>query len=177
MRTLGIDWGEARIGLATSDPSGIIASPHGTIAEKDKGAQITRVVTLISELEVKRIVVGMPLELDGTEGPMAQMAGRYASKLAEVTGLPVIPWDERLSSAAAERHARLSHGGELRYRLRCWFWARNYEGSTVEHFKLQARDSKSAHASADRRFGSRKLATLLCARERSCQNKRKKRNF
>lgn len=114
MRTLGIDWGEARIGLATSDPSGIIASPRGTVAEKDKGAQITRVVSLISELEVERIVVGMPLELDGTEGPMAQMAGRYASKLEEVTGLPVIRWDERLSSAAAERAIREMGGGRRR---------------------------------------------------------------
>jgi putative Holliday junction resolvase len=114
MRTLGIDWGEARIGLATSDPSGVVASPHGTVAEKDKGAQITRVVSLISELEVERIVVGMPFELDGTEGPMAQMAGRYASKLAEVTGLPVIRWDERLSSAAAERAIREMGGGRRR---------------------------------------------------------------
>jgi len=114
MRTLGIDWGEARIGLATSDLSGMIASPHGALEEKDKGAQVNRVVTLIAELEIQRLVVGIPYELDGTEGPMAQMASRYADKLEETTGLPLIRWDERMSSAAAERAIREMGGGRKR---------------------------------------------------------------
>ena len=114
MRTLGIDWGEARIGLATSDFTGIIASPHSALEEKDKGAQVNRVVALIAELEIQRIVVGMPYELDGTEGPMAQMASRYADILEEKTKLPLIRWDERLSSAAAERAIREMGGGRKR---------------------------------------------------------------
>ena len=103
MRTLGVDWGEARIGLAMSDPMGIIASPHSTLEEKDKGAQVRRVVELVQSEGVERIVVGLPLELDGSAGPMAQMAEKYAQKLEELTGVEVIRWDERLTSVAAER--------------------------------------------------------------------------
>ena len=106
MRTLGVDWGEARIGLALSDPMGIIATPHGTLEEKDKGAQVRLVAQLVVDQDVQRIVVGLPLELDGTHGPTAQMAEKYAQRLEEVTGLQVHRWDERLTSAAAERTIR-----------------------------------------------------------------------
>ena len=106
MRTLGIDFGEARIGLALSDPTGTIAMPLETIETKDKGEQIRRVADRVTEREVTRIVVGLPLEMDGSKGPMAEMVDKFSDKLGGTVGLEVIRWDERLTSVAAERAVR-----------------------------------------------------------------------
>ena len=106
MRTLGIDFGEARIGLALSDASGTIAMPLETIETKDKGEQIRAIANRIAEREVERIVVGLPLEMDGTAGPMAEMVEKFSAKLETTVDLAVIRWDERLTSVAAERAVR-----------------------------------------------------------------------
>jgi putative Holliday junction resolvase len=98
---MGIDFGQARIGIALSDPTGLIATPRWVLAEKDKGQQIKKVVALIEEYEVEKVVVGIPYHMDGSIGPMAEIAEKYASKLASVCGLEVIRWDERLSSFEA----------------------------------------------------------------------------
>jgi putative Holliday junction resolvase len=103
MRTMGIDFGEARIGVAVSDEMGRIAMPFGVVAEKDKGEQIRRISTLIEEREVARVLVGIPYELDGAPGPMAQTAEKFAVKLESTTGMDVIRWDERFTSVAAQR--------------------------------------------------------------------------
>ena len=102
MRILGVDWGEARIGLALSDPTGTLATPLMTLHEKDKRAQIERVVDIAREHEVARIVVGIPYTLDGEEGHMARWARKYAEKLGRVSGLEVIGVDERFTSVAAD---------------------------------------------------------------------------
>jgi putative Holliday junction resolvase len=102
MRVMGIDFGEARIGVALSDPTGLIATPKLVLAEKDKGRQISRVVELIAEYEVAKVVVGIPFHMDGTPGKMAVMAEKYAAKLEAVSGVEVIRLDERLSSVEAE---------------------------------------------------------------------------
>ncbi|MDP6942643.1 MAG: Holliday junction resolvase RuvX [Myxococcota bacterium] len=106
MRTLGIDFGEARIGLALSDASGTIAMPLETIETKDKGEQIRVVADRITEREVERVVVGLPLEMDGTAGPMAEIVEKFSAKLEATVDLTVIRWDERLTSVAAERAVR-----------------------------------------------------------------------
>lgn len=106
MRTLGIDFGEARIGLALSDESGTIAMPLETIETKDKGAQIREVAERVTRREVKRIVIGLPLEMDGSAGPMAEMVEKFSSKLESTVGIEVVRWDERLTSVAAERAVR-----------------------------------------------------------------------
>lgn len=114
---LGLDWGEARIGVARSDLTGTIAIPHGVVAEKDKGAQVERVVALAQELGAARLVMGMPYQLDGTRGPMAEMADKVATKLERLTGLEVVRWDERLTSVAAQR-ALDAMGGKRKKRRR-----------------------------------------------------------
>lgn len=101
-RVLAVDFGEARIGLALSDPTGTIAAPLATIHEKDKGAQTRRVAEAAREHGVGKLLVGIPFHMDGSRGPMAEMAEKFARKLEKETGLPVVRWDERLSSAAAE---------------------------------------------------------------------------
>ena len=100
-RVMCIDWGAARIGLAVSDETQTLASPHSTLHDKDKGRQITKVVELARELSVVGFVVGLPLQLDGTEGDVARWSTRYSEKLARVSGLVVARIDERYSSLEA----------------------------------------------------------------------------
>ena len=76
MKTLGIDYGLARIGLAISDDTGVIAMPLETLSLKNPGEQTRAVMERVDERDVARIVVGMPLEMDGTAGPMAERAVR-----------------------------------------------------------------------------------------------------
>lgn len=108
-RVMGIDFGEARIGVALSDPTRTLASPLCVVATKDKGAQIRDVAALVAEHEVALIVVGMPFLLDGSAGTMVEIAGKFADKLGAVTGVPVVRRDERLTSVEAED--RLREGG------------------------------------------------------------------
>jgi putative Holliday junction resolvase len=105
---MGIDFGEARIGIALSDPTGLIATPKLVLAEKDKGRQISRTVELIVEYEAQKVVVGIPYHLDGSESAMANIAEKFATKLENVSGVEVIRIDERLSSVEAERIMKMT---------------------------------------------------------------------
>ena len=106
MRTLGLDFGAARIGVAVSDATGSIAMPHAVIHEKNQGEQIRQVLAFVASTGAERLVVGLPLQMDGAHGEMAETVERFAKKLEAVTGLPVHRWDERLTSVAAERSLR-----------------------------------------------------------------------
>jgi len=108
-RVLAVDWGEARIGLAVSDPTRTLASPYATLAEKDKGLQIKRVVALVVQLEIREVIVGMPLQMDGGATVTTRPAMKYAEKLASLVGVPVTLVDERLTSVTAL--ARLGEAG------------------------------------------------------------------
>lgn len=114
MRTLGLDWGEARVGVALSDPTGVVAMPHGVIHEKNKGDQTRAVVELVRETGSQRIVVGLPLHMDGSRSPSTDEAERFAAKLEATTGLEVVRWDERWTSVAAERALREMGGRRKR---------------------------------------------------------------
>ncbi|HXX40129.1 MAG TPA: Holliday junction resolvase RuvX [bacterium] len=102
-RVLGIDLGTKRIGLALSDPSGIIASPLATLAHRSMREDVERVATLCASHGVTSVVVGWPRNMDGTPGPAARQAETFAGRLRAQTGLPVELWDERLSTVAADR--------------------------------------------------------------------------
>ena len=106
MKTLGIDYGLARIGLAISDEMGVSAMPLETLSLKNPGDQTRAVMERVTERDVARIVVGMPLEMDGTAGPMAEQVEKFCLKLESLSACPVVRWDERLSSVAAERAVR-----------------------------------------------------------------------
>lgn len=87
-----------------SDPTRTIASPHGVVENGDPPEEPPRaLLDLLSETSPRRIVVGVPRHMDGTEGDMAREAIAFGEALEEATGIPVEGWDERLSSAAAER--------------------------------------------------------------------------
>jgi len=108
---MGIDFGLARIGVALSDPTRTLASPLTTVHEKDKGAQIRRVVALATEHEVAQVVVGIPYRLDGTVGDIAEVAEKFAAKLEATLDVPVARWDERFSSVTAEDALRVADTG------------------------------------------------------------------
>jgi putative Holliday junction resolvase len=109
-RVLGIDPGSVRVGLAVSDPEGIIAHPLDVIARETAAEAIA---IRVSELEIEEIVVGIPLRTDGSRGPEADEAESFAKALERKTNLPVARWDERLSTKQAERAMR-SGGADSR---------------------------------------------------------------
>jgi putative Holliday junction resolvase len=103
-RALGIDFGEARIGLAVSDELGMLAHPLETIVVKDTRDPLARVVQLATEKDVGHVVVGLPKNMDGTSGPAAEKARAFADKLRERLPCPIRLWDERLTTVAAQRY-------------------------------------------------------------------------
>ena len=104
-RILAIDYGRARHGLAMSDPNRIVASPFATIPAKGGPKAIFKAV---EDKEIGLIVVGLPLLLNGEKGEMALEVEVFVGKLKAETDIPIQLWDERLTSAQAERHLRTS---------------------------------------------------------------------
>jgi putative Holliday junction resolvase len=113
---MAIDWGERRIGLALSDPSGTIASPSGVIVRRPgKRAPVAELVRRATSLEARAIVMGLPLDGAGEDTPRATECRRVAAELARRTNLPVALLDERFTTAAALRGIR-NTGGKVRDR-------------------------------------------------------------
>lgn len=109
MKILGLDYGEARIGVAVSDSLGILATPLETVSEKDREKQLEAVAAAARENGAERLVFGLPIRMDGSRGHRAEYTEEFARELSERTGLPYDMWDERLSSA--EAHRVLETGG------------------------------------------------------------------
>jgi putative Holliday junction resolvase len=106
-RFLGVDYGERRIGLALSDPSGTIAQPlPALLRRRGKRPPLARLLALAQEHDVTAFVVGLPLDLKGEEGPRAAEVRRFAERLGARSGLPVHLRDERLTTVRAERLLR-----------------------------------------------------------------------
>ncbi|MBR2967254.1 MAG: Holliday junction resolvase RuvX [Clostridia bacterium] len=103
MRILAIDYGDSRIGLAVSDILGIIASPVGTIKSVGMRGDIDALSQKAHELGAQTIVLGLPLNMDGSEGERAEKTRKIGSVLTKVSGLPVEYVDERLTTVSAER--------------------------------------------------------------------------
>jgi len=106
MRALGVDVGERRIGLAVSDPSGLIASPLAVLRRAEGDDAVGEIVARADELGAKVIVVGMPVDLRGELGVAAQRIAEFVEALRARSPVPVETWDERLTSAAAARAMR-----------------------------------------------------------------------
>lgn len=114
-RILGLDPGERRIGVALSDPTGTIASPHSVI-DLRLADPATAVRAICEEYDVGLIVVGLPTGLSGTEGPSAAAARALGAKVSQAAGLPVEYQDERFTTVTAE--AALLEGGVRRDKRR-----------------------------------------------------------
>ena len=104
-RLLGLDLGEKTIGLALSDGALLVASPLETIKRRKFTQDAEALKAIVSEREVGGLVLGLPVNMDGSEGPRCQSTRQFARNLAQVAGidLPYAFWDERLSTAAVER--------------------------------------------------------------------------
>ncbi len=99
----GLDLGTKTIGLGISDPSLTIASPLLTIERTKFKADAAELLALAAKNDVTGLVIGLPKNMDNTEGPRAQATRAFVRNLASLTPLPMLYWDERLSTAAAER--------------------------------------------------------------------------
>jgi putative Holliday junction resolvase len=100
---LGLDPGEKTIGVALCDPDRRVATPLETIRRAKFAADAARLSTLAAERAVVGLVIGLPRNMNGSEGPRAQAARAFAHNLARILPLPAAFWDERLSTAAVER--------------------------------------------------------------------------
>lgn len=98
-----MDWGERRVGLAVSDPGGVIATPLPTLQVRGREHAVEGVAQVAEQQEVERIVVGLPLLMSGARGRAAEAAEAFAAALAARTRLPVDTYDERLTSALSQR--------------------------------------------------------------------------
>ena len=100
---IGLDLGSKTIGVAASDPDRRLAAGVETIFRKNFTTDAERLLALAAERKAAGFVLGLPVNMDGSEGPRAQSARAFARNLARLTALPIALWDERLSTAAVER--------------------------------------------------------------------------
>jgi putative Holliday junction resolvase len=102
-RLMGLDLGTKTIGVAISDGLQMTATPNETIKRKKFGLDADRIIQLIAENACVGVVIGLPLNMNGTEGPRAQSTRAFVRNLAQKIELPIAFWDERLSTAAVTR--------------------------------------------------------------------------
>ena len=110
MRVMAIDYGDQRIGLAVSDPTGLLSGEAWTMWEWDMERASQRIAEEAARREVGTLVLGLPKNMDGSEGPRAEKSRAFAALLEADSGLPVVLWDERRSSI--EAHAILHAAGK-----------------------------------------------------------------
>ena len=103
MRVLALDFGEARTGVAVSDPTGTLARPLGVVERAGSGAGLARLAELVAGEEADRVVVGLPLTLRGEHGAQAQATERFVEALRAVIAVPVETFDERFTTALAQQ--------------------------------------------------------------------------
>ena len=100
-RLLGIDPGKNRVGLAVSDENKLVATPLKTIIKKNNSNFINEIKEIVVENNIKGIIVGNPINMDGSKGPSSQSANDFGKYLSNNVSIPVSMWDERLSSQGA----------------------------------------------------------------------------
>lgn len=115
-RVAAIDLGKTRVGVAISDELGLLAHPKPALSGKNDKRLLEALVELVQSHEIKRLLVGYPLSMDGREGVAAKRAARFCQRLANATGVEVELVDERLTSVEAER--RLAEAGASRAKVK-----------------------------------------------------------
>jgi putative Holliday junction resolvase len=102
MNSIGLDFGEKRIGVAAADLLGLTARPLVVIERASLDEDIARIATIVQQRRAEKIVLGLPLNMDGTVGPQARRVRRFAAQLKRALGLEIVLWDERLTTVEAE---------------------------------------------------------------------------
>ena len=110
MRIMAIDYGDARTGVAVSDATGLLAGYTTVLSSRKEEALLTELVRLMREHEVDELVMGFPRNMDGSEGPRAELYRAFAHKLEQACGLRPVLWDERRTTV--EAHAILHAAGK-----------------------------------------------------------------
>ena len=110
MRVMAIDYGDAHTGVAISDPTGFLAGVTTTIHSRTAEMVLSELERLVKEHQVDQLVMGFPRNMDGTEGPRAQLYRDFAAQVAQATGLKPVLWDERRTTVDA--HRILAEGGK-----------------------------------------------------------------
>jgi len=105
-RSLGLDVGDKRIGVALSDPQGLLASPFTIISRRDETADIKAITDIVSQHQVEQIIVGLPRSMDGSLGQQAEKVKTFIQSLCRHTDVPVKFRDERLTTVSAKRLMR-----------------------------------------------------------------------
>lgn len=103
MRVMAIDYGDARTGVAISDPSGLLTGFTTVIHSRKRETVLAQLAALCKERGADRLVMGFPRNMDGTEGPRAALYREFAASLEEATGMPVRLWDERRTTVEAHQ--------------------------------------------------------------------------
>ena len=103
MSVMAIDYGDAHTGVALSDPTGFLVGTTATINSRRQEAVVDQLVRLIEEHRPDEVVLGFPKNMDGTDGPRAQLYRDFAVRLEEASGTPIILWDERRTTVAAHQ--------------------------------------------------------------------------
>lgn len=117
MRALGVDFGEKRVGIALSDATGLIASPRGVLNRHSNQQVAEQITGLVSQHDITVVVVGLPLDADGEEGYQARRVRRFAEILETLLlDVPLVYWDESLSSVDAEQALRQAGARKKRRR-------------------------------------------------------------
>lgn len=146
-RILGLDPGERRIGVAVSDPSGTIASPHGYV-DMTSSDPVRAIVDLVEDLDIETIVIGLPLRLDGSEGPAADRSRELGATLTGVVAISITYWDERFTTVTAEQ--ALLEGNVRRARRKA---TRDQVAAAVMlqgYLDRQANDGRYGHGDSSR---------------------------
>ena len=103
MKVMALDYGRARTGVAVSDPSGTIARPLGVVERAHTQGGLDRIADLVSDEQVERVVVGLPLTLRGERGEQARASEQFAAQLRKKLGVPVVLFDERFTTDLAQQ--------------------------------------------------------------------------
>ena len=109
MRIMAIDYGDARTGIAISDPTGLLAGYTTVIHSRKSEVVAEEIARLVKEHGVEELVMGFPRNMDGTEGPRAELYRAFAQQVGEVTGLTPVLWDERHTTVEANSRPELIH--------------------------------------------------------------------
>lgn len=110
MKIMAVDYGDARTGVAISDPTGLLTGFSTVIQSRDSGVVARELCRLAGENRVEELVIGLPRNMDGSEGPRAQLCREFAGEIERLTHLPVTLWDERRTTV--EAHAILHENGK-----------------------------------------------------------------
>lgn len=103
MKIMAVDYGDARTGLAISDSSEFLASPVGTITEYNADRLAEKIAAKAKEYSAEEMIVGLPINMNGTRGPRAEKCEEFAKKLEELVDIPVKMWDERSTTVTAHQ--------------------------------------------------------------------------